>query len=208
MADETFPGRRRTLEEEYFRKQEQELIEKLRKRAEGEAGRQRLAERTGVADEEILRDLQALGYTPETVMLLHLVPLIQVAWAEGGVSDQERDLIVQAARARGVVEGSEADHQLASWLGTRPSDALFATTLRAIRTIFEARPADERDASRRDLLAYCSTIASASGGILGFGKVSDQERQLLARISQELERAHEGAARRALESAKGGAPDA
>ena len=33
-----------------------------------------MAERTGVADEEILRDLEALGYTPETVVLLHLVP--------------------------------------------------------------------------------------------------------------------------------------
>lgn len=201
MTDnDMFASRRRASEEEYFRKQEQQLIEKLRKRAEEEAGRRQLAERSGVADEDILRDLQALGYTPETVMLLHLVPLVQVAWAEGNVSEHERDLIVQAARSRGVAAGSAADRQLAAWLTTRPSDAFFETTLRAIRAMFEARPADEREASRQDLLTYCTAIASASGGILGFGKVSDEERQLLARISQELERAHGAAAKQTIAS--------
>jgi hypothetical protein len=43
-----------------------------------------------------------LGYVPETVMLLHLVPLVQMAWADGGVSNPERALIVEAARAPGI----------------------------------------------------------------------------------------------------------
>lgn len=196
--DEALPGRRRALEEQYFQKREQELIEKLRKRAEEAAGRRRLAEKTGLADEEILQDLQALGYTPETVMLLHLVPLVQVAWAEGSVSDGERDLIIQAARVRGVEPGSAADRQLAEWLATRPSDAFFDRTLRAIQAMLQSRPPEEREASRRDLLAYCSAIASASGGILGFGRVSEDERQLLTRLTNELERAHASAAERAV----------
>jgi hypothetical protein len=146
-----------------------------------------LAERTGVVDEEILLDLQMLGFTPETVMLLHLVPLLQVAWAEGGVSERERDLIMEAARARGIESGSAADSQLATWLATRPSADFFEGALRAIGAILQARPAEEREASRRDLLSYCMAIASASGGILGFGKMSPQERKALARISQEFE---------------------
>jgi hypothetical protein len=87
---------------------------------------------------------------------------------------------------------------LAEWLKTRPSDAFFEKTLRAIRAMLQARPSDERDASRRDLLAYCTAIASASGGILGFGKVSEDERKLLTRITSELERAHGEAAERAV----------
>jgi hypothetical protein len=199
MADKEFLGdRKRTQEEEYFRRQEQELIEKLRQRREQAVARKELGARVGVADDEILHDLQALGYTPDTVMVLHLVPLVQVAWAEGDVSDRERDLIQQAARAHGIAPGSPADRLLASWLATRPSDEFFEKTLRAIRAILEARPPDERAASGRDLLSYCSEIAAASGGILGFGKVSDQERQLLARISQELEQKSGGAARRVV----------
>jgi hypothetical protein len=187
---DAFAARGRALEEEYFRKREQELIEKLRRRAAAEAERHRLGEQAGVADEEILQDLQELGYTTETVILLHLVPLVQMAWAEGGVSDKERALIVEAARARGVEAGSPADRQLAEWLTSRPSERLFERTLRAIRAFLQARPAPEREATQRELLSYSAAIASASGGVLGFGAVSAEERALLARLSNELERAH------------------
>jgi hypothetical protein len=186
---DAFADRARGLEEEYFRKREAELIEKLRKRAAEESELARLGEKAGLADEVILKDLRDLGYTPETVMLLHLVPLIQIAWAEGGVSDRERELIIDAARARGIEAGSPADRQLAEWLTSRPSERLFERTLRAIRAFLEARPVDEREASRRELVSYCTAIASASGGVLGFGAVSAKERALLARLSAELESA-------------------
>jgi hypothetical protein len=189
VTDREFLGdRRRIQEEEYFQRKEQELIAKLRQRGQVDATRKSLGERAGVADQEILDDLEALGYTPETVMLLHLVPLLQMAWAEGGVSDRERALIVQAARARGIDEGSPADLQLSEWLSARPSGDQFDRSLRVIGAILQTRPPEERAVSQRDLLAYCSSIASASGGILGFGKVSAEEERLLARISQELER--------------------
>src|SRR5262249_23289642 len=110
------------------------------------------------------------------------------AWAEGGVSDRERGLVVDAARARGIDAGSPADQQLATWLAARPSADFFDHTLRAIAAILQARPADERDASQKDLLTYCTAIASASGGILGFGKVSPEEQRVLERLSQEFER--------------------
>ncbi|HKY19754.1 MAG TPA: hypothetical protein VJM31_00930 [Vicinamibacterales bacterium] len=190
MTDkDAFAERAHTLEEDYFRRKEKEVIEKMRRNAEAEAERRKLGDQAGVANDEVLRDLQELGYTAETVMLLHLVPLIQVAWAEGSVSDHERELIVQAARSRGVTAGSTADQQLGKWLSIRPSDELFEKTLRAIRTILEARPAEERQASERDLVSLATAIASASGGILGFGAVTEDERKALARISHAL---HEG----------------
>lgn len=189
MVDkDAFAERGRSLEEEYFRRKEKEVIEKLRRKAEADDQRRRLGEKAGVADADVLRDLQELGYTAETVMLLHLVPLIQTAWAEGGVSQKERDLILKAARARGVEAGSAADAQLNRWLAQRPPDDLFEKTLRAIRTILQAQPEDARAASERDLLSLATAIASASGGIVGFGAVSEEERQILARISGELEK--------------------
>jgi len=185
---DAFAERGRSLEEEYFRRKEKEVIEKMRRKAEADDQRRRLGEQAGLADEEVLRDLQELGYTAETVMLLHLVPLIQTAWAEGGVSQKERDLIVKAARARGVEAGSMADGQLNRWLAQRPSDDLFEKTLRAIRTILQAQSPEARAASERDLVSLATAIASASGGIVGFGAVSEEERQILARISGELEK--------------------
>jgi hypothetical protein len=185
---DAFAERGRSLEEEYFHRKERELIEKMRVRAAGEEQRRRLGQETGVGNYDVLRDLQELGYTPETVMLLHLVPLIQTAWAEGGVTQKERDLIVKAARSRGITAGSPADQQLDLWLAQRPSDELFEKTLRAIRTILQAQPDDARAASEKDLLALASAIATASGGIVGFRAVSDEERQILAHISEELKK--------------------
>jgi hypothetical protein len=187
VADkDAFAERGRSLEEEYFRRKEKEVIEKMRRKAAADADRRRLGEQAGVADEEVLRDLHELGYTADTVRLLHLVPLIQTAWAEGGVSPKERDLIVKAARARGVEAGSTADEQLNRWLSQRPPDELFEKTLRAIRTILHAQSPEAQAASERDLLSLATAIASASGGIIGFGAVSDEERQILARISVAL----------------------
>ena len=191
MAEKEFLGdRRRVQEEEYFQRQEQQLIAKLQQRSRDEARRREMAERAGVADHEILQELEKLGYTTETVRLLHLVPLIQVAWAEGGVSDRERALIIEAARARGIEPGSAADQQLAAWLATPPAIEFFDKTLRVIGAILQVLPPGERDGGMRDLLSYSTAIGSASGGILGFGKVSQAEQRVLARITEELQQAH------------------
>lgn len=187
---DAFADRARGLEEEYFRKREAELIAKLRNRAAAEAEQERLGAQIDVADEEILQDLQDLGYTADTVSLLHLVPLIETAWADGRVTEPERALVVQAARARGVEIGSPAEQQLLQWLASRPSDRFFERTLRAIRAVLESRPEAEREAGGRELLALCTSIAEASGGLFGFGAVSADERKVLARINNELKLAH------------------
>jgi hypothetical protein len=190
VADKEFLGdRRRTQEEEHFQRKEQELIANLRQRGRDEVARRSMSERSGILDQGVLSELSTLGYTAETVTLLHLVPLLQVAWAEGGVSDRERALIVEVARAHGIETGSAADSQLQTWLTDRPSAAFFEQTLNAIGEILRARPFEERVGGQHDLLSYCRAIASASGGILGFGKVSPEEGRALERITQEIERA-------------------
>ena len=65
---------------------------------------------------------------------------------------------------------------------------MFEKSLRAIRTILQAQPADARDASEKDLLSLATAIAAASGGIVGFRAVSAEERQILAHISDELKK--------------------
>lgn len=191
MTDkDAFKERGRALEEEYFHRKERELIEKMRQKAAADAARDALGAKTGVADAQLLQDLHELGYTPETLSLLHVVPLVQMAWAEGHVSMRERDLIIEAARARGIESGSAADQMLAGWLAARPSGELFTTTMRAIGAMLASRPQEEREAGTKDLLSYLSSIATASGGVLGFGAVSAEERAVLARITQELEKTH------------------
>jgi hypothetical protein len=51
---DVFAQRKTGLEEEYFRKKEQELIEQIRRRTALQAESEELAEATDIADEEIL----------------------------------------------------------------------------------------------------------------------------------------------------------
>ncbi len=180
-----FAERGRSLEEEYFRKKDRELIEKMRRTAAATDARAEMGKKTGLTDPEMLKELEALGFTPETVVLLPLVPVVQVAWAEGGVTPAERGLIVKLARARGIEEGSAADRQLSGWLDRRPAEQVFTHATRLIRAMLEAP--GHGDLSADDLVNYCESIANASGGILGvIGRVSAEERQLLATLASQL----------------------
>jgi hypothetical protein len=200
MPRDIFDDRKKGQEEDYFRKKERELIEKMRRRREAETERQQMAEALGVGDDEVLRDLQEMGYTRELVPLLHLVPLVQVAWAEGNVSQRERELILQAARSHGVEPGSLPDQKLDEWLDQRPSGEFFERTLRVLGALLQALPPEQREASRKNLISYSTNVAAASGGILGLGnKISNEERALLESITAELERGHADAARQVLD---------
>ena len=84
--DDAVSRKKRKHEEEYFLKKDQELIEKMRKAAATQRARQDLEARTSLHDPDLLNDLESLGFTADTVSLLPLVPLIQVAWAERSVS--------------------------------------------------------------------------------------------------------------------------
>jgi hypothetical protein len=182
--------RGRALEEEYFRKKDRELIEKMQRASRAEEERKDLSARTGLKDPELLNELQALGFTPETVSLLPLVPVIQVAWAEGGVTAAERQTLVKLARARGIEEGSGADRQLETWLTYRPEEKVFASATRLIGAMLAGPGADLQNLSADDLVKYCESIASASGGMLGIARVSAEERALLKSIAAELKGRH------------------
>ena len=116
---------RKAKEEEYFRKREQQLIEKMRQRFLQEQERGDLAEFFFVEDTDILDELQALGYSRETIFLLFLVPIIHIAWIDGSVTEKEREAIIEIARARGMETDSAAESMLLSWLNGRPPDEVF-----------------------------------------------------------------------------------
>jgi hypothetical protein len=183
--DNPLAERGRGLEEDYFRKRDRELIEKMRKASAAEDARRAMENTTGLQDPALIKELEELGFTPETVALLPLMPLVQMAWAEGGVGDAERTLILQLARARGITEGSVADRQLSTWLSSRPGNDVFSRASRLIRAMLD-KPVTDHGLTADDLVKYCESIAAASGGILGIHRISAEERALLSTIARDL----------------------
>lgn len=188
MTDGNFlDDRRRASEDDYFRKKDRELIEKMRQAAEAERATTELRTRTGLSDPQLLKTLQELGFTPDTIAVLPFVPIVQMAWAEGGVSAAERELIVTLARERGIAAGTPADALLMEWIAHKPSDAVFTHATRLVGAMLDAGGASgSSNWSADDLIKYAENIASASGGIFGLGKVSAEERETLGRITAAL----------------------
>jgi hypothetical protein len=178
--------RGRALEEEYFRRKNREIVDRMQLEARNEQARREMGAQIGLDDPEMLRELQKLGFTPETVALLPLVPVVQVAWADGDVADAERSAIFKVARARGIAEGSAAYHQLSAWLSDRPAPGVFEGATRLIRAVVDSPATAEGKLSADELVGYCESIASASGGLFGLKRISSEERELLSSLAAQL----------------------
>jgi hypothetical protein len=176
--------RRRASEDDYFRKKDKELIEKMRAAAAADRSKSEMSAKTGLSDPALLSELDALGFTPETISVLPLVPVVQMAWAEGGITPAERALLIKLARGRGIAEGSPADQQLSDWMAQQPSADVFARATRLIRAMLDAGSSDAETLSADDIIKYSENIAAASGGIFGIGirRISPDERATLAQI--------------------------
>lgn len=186
--NEQFPDLR-FKEDEFFYRRDRERLEESRRRAEAERQLLDLCVATSILDPEILRDLQRQEYNPQTVILLEVVPLVQVAWSDGSVNEQERERIYRIARLDGIEEHDPGWRRLAQCLETRPSDEFFRVTLRALRAWLAVLSAEVRGRIERKLLAHCTSVASVSGGFLGLNsKISGAERSAIGEIVAALER--------------------
>ena len=186
MRDDALGRRARAFEDEYFRQKDRELVEKLRRAAAAERARRDMGAKIGSDDPEMLQELQALGFTPDTVILLPLVPVVQMAWADGSVAPAESALIVKLARSRGITEGGDADRLLSEWLALLPRPEVLASAMRLVRGMLAAQPSDGPELTADDLVQYCESIAEASGGIFGIRRISAEERALLTTIAAGL----------------------
>ncbi len=168
-----------------FHEQDKHLREAFRKRLENLERREQLAQVSGIRDEAALDRLIELGITPETLAALELVPLVFVAWADGSIQAEEREVIVALARAAGIEPQDGRYPLLEHWLKKRPgADVLEAWRLyvRELRGRLASKEAEEL---RHELLDRAYSVARAAGGFLGFGdKMSPSERAMLAKLEE------------------------
>lgn len=165
MDKNIFHDRERGEEEVYFRQRDERLIEKLREKAKLGEVAGALAEKLHVDNPDLLRRILNLGVTLDTGAAFLLVPLIEVAWADGQVSPAERDTVLRLAHDRGVEPGTADEAQLLNWLAERPPAGLFDAALEAIAIGLSVLPRDEVDERVARTITACTLVAEASEGI-------------------------------------------
>ena len=183
MADEKVLGERgKALEDEFFRKEDERLIAKLRELKAKEATREELSRISGIKNTAILDRLIQLGIHAETVVALSIVPLAEVAWADGAIDAKEEQAILDRAAKSGVTPGSSSYDLLKSWLERRPEPRLLTAWIQMIQGISESLTPEQAEALRAGLVERARAVAGASGGVLGMGKISSAEAEMIRQL--------------------------
>src|SRR5262249_12988119 len=139
-----------------------------------------------VNSHQVKETMTRLGITEDQFRTLGLVPLVEVAWADGRVHFTERLALLRFAKKKGwLVEGGEA--LVEGWLKERPPEAFFDDARAALvgllkdrRGLGNAFPEDTPSA----VLTGCREVASSSGGLFGLrDSMVPEEDKALQRIS-------------------------
>lgn len=171
--------RRKAQEEEYFRKQNAALAEKLKTRLS--------LKQAGISDENLIDELAKLGFTADSVRALFLVPLIQVAWADGRMQDQEKETILSLLEHHGIEKGSEAYTLVSHWISKEPVDEKFTLAKTLIEPILEDLRKTDGGKTADWILEASRKVAEAAGGVFGIGnKISSEEEDLIRQIADRL----------------------
>ncbi len=175
--------RRQALEDRFFKDQEAKQLSHLREKLAAKKNREELAEVCGIEDKTVLDTLTKLDVGAHDVSALTLVPLVQVAWADGSVNEKERAAVLKAAVAQGIQDESHSHELLDAWLAYAPGSELFGAWTGYVEALRHHVSDDEMTALKESILGLAHDIASAAGGYLGIGTVSNAEKSVLSAIS-------------------------
>jgi hypothetical protein len=182
VSDHLLEQRKKGLEESFFAKHNRELLEAMRKKTDAAARRAELISISGIRDEALLDELVGLGLDAAGMAALSLIPLLEVAWADGKVQPRERDALLEAAKKSGIEAGGPAHRLLVGWLDREPEAGLFRAWKDYVRALRGAVSQDSLLALRTEVLARAKAVARAAGGILGVGSTLGSERDVLDQL--------------------------
>ncbi|HEU4368414.1 MAG TPA: hypothetical protein VFV05_09335 [Methylomirabilota bacterium] len=178
---EILRDRGRSLEDEFFRREDQRLLARLNELKAAETTREALAKAAGITKPAVLDALVKAGIRAETVAALSIVPLVEVAWADGTLDPNERRAVLDRAGDSGIARGSVEHGLLEAWLDRRPDPRLLDAWTHLVRGLCDQLGPEEAARLKAGLLERARAVAKASGGVFGLGsKVSSKEAAMLA----------------------------
>lgn len=133
----------------------------------------------------VQQGFEALGIPEHSWRLVALLPLVEVAWADGEVQSMERRMILGIAQRRGLVDEAGLE-RLKGWLTDRPDAAYFARARQLLKSLSTQGAASDEGDLLSEIVGFCQGVAEAAGGAIGEGAVSHGEREAIQEIAQTL----------------------
>ncbi|MCU0304847.1 MAG: hypothetical protein MUC56_12410 [Thermoanaerobaculales bacterium] len=167
------------LEESFFARENERLLRQLREKAAIAERRAALKAAMNLDNEQVVDALMELDVEPAAVAAFSLVPLIEVAWADGEIHAKERAAILKAAEERGIAIGTPNHDLLESWLDRKPGPALLETWKAYAVEIGLTLDAKLAADLRERMVGRAKAVAEAAGGFLGIGSISKAEQAVI-----------------------------
>ncbi len=183
MTDE-FQGlhsRGRALEELFFFKQNSILIEKKMQLQKMERGLKTMSGISGISDAAVLRKLVELNVQAEVLATLLIVPLIEVAWADRKIDEEERAAILKAAENNRIFGGPIDRSLFEHWLQYEPPKGFLEAWVFYMQGLCQLLNEEERRALESDILQRARTVAEA-GRPSSEAKISRKKEKALLKL--------------------------
>ena len=176
------------LENQFFSQLDNKLLDELRIKEDHANFIGEFSRISGIKDEKILEAILKIGVTPQSFTALRVFPLVAVAWADGVLEEAEKSTINTLAATQSLTKQSPAGQLLEKWLEKKPSSEMFDAWETYAKALVAALPAHDADELKKALVKEIHTVASSSGGLLGWAAISSGEHKALNRIEAALTR--------------------
>jgi hypothetical protein len=174
------------LEDAFFTFQDQKLIEDLRIMRKMKETKESLSAVSGIKNDAVLEKLVSLDIRPETLASLSIVPLVEVAWADGQIDAKEQKAILSAMEKKGLSKQGDVNYDMVKqWMTHRPAADLLAAWTHYIQGLCEQLSDGEKKALQSEIMGNARAVAESSGGLLGTGiggTISKPEKEMLAKL--------------------------
>lgn len=168
------------LEDRFFFAENQILRDRLATLKKKEENIQTLSNVSGIKNDLVLQQLVDLDIRPEILAALCLIPIIEVAWADGSVDKKERDAVLEGAKKTSF---SADEDILREWLQTKPNPKLMEAWELYMQGLCEIIDDEAISLLKHEIISHTQSVAEASGGFLGLiNPVSNSEQKMIEKI--------------------------
>lgn len=136
---------------------------------------------------ELQTSLASLGLHAETLRAIGMIPMVEVAWADGRLAPEERAAILEAADSLGLERGSESYALLSSWLAAAPDPEIFQAWRDFVETLIPRLSIEGQLRLKGHVVDRARAVARAAGGVVGLRRVSGREERVMIRLAAVFE---------------------
>jgi hypothetical protein len=187
MVSDAFERRRRSFEAQYFGRKEAHLVSKLKQVFGRKVDKESVSRATGIKNERLLESLVALNLSGDLMAAFNLLPLVEVAWADGAVDEREVRALMTAIEEQGIQPGTPAHARMEFAIKHGPDPEAKKVWYLYAEELKNTLSAKELDEFRQDILETSRTVANVSGGLLNIAfTISPNEQRVLDAVAKAL----------------------